>query len=767
MMTRIRLFISSLLLLLLVACGGGGGNAGSSPFVPDTPGTGTGGSTPAAESLVLTLSAGSISTSGSESVTATAIAVDVNRNTLAGVPVTISVNNNGIVTTNSKTTGTDGSLTATVGAGDDRTARIITVTATSGSLTRTADLRVQATGASSTDPSDLLLVLNSRTIANTGATTVTATVTALDAKRNVLPGVAASITVDNDGTVAPSGTSTGANGTVTGQIGIGANRTNRTMTITAAAGTLVRTITLQVVDAPTTTNPVAEDISLALSAGTLQNSGSTTVLATVTAVDRNRNALAGIPVTISVDSSAVASVSGNVTNAQGFVTANVGIGADRSNRVITVTASSGNLTRSASFSVVGATLTASFSPLVNTSTTNNEVEFRLVDSNSIPMPGQTVSITAPGLASGSGTTDANGKFLYSYAAPASPTTLIFVATAAGDTERFNVAVQNPGGGSVPPASASPTSASVTPSPSVISVNSPGSTSNQVELRALFLAANNQPVPNIRVRFDLDGNANGTDGTVSWLGGNYAYSDAAGVARGTFTPGVRSSPTNGVTIRACYDLGDFPITTCPNAVTKTLTVASEALSVNIRTNELIKEGPAKLTYIKEFVVMVVDAAGQAKPDVLITPSVDLPTYYKGFYRFLSARWRQTLTSAACQNEDINRNGVRESGEDINDNLELDPRKADVAIKMVSSAKTDANGLAIVQIEYGRNLASWVDFVITVTAAGVSGTESRATYSGLLPGLGNLPYPSTAVTDENISPAFVVSPYGSASVCTNPN
>jgi glutamyl-tRNA synthetase len=44
--------------------------------------------------------------------------------------------------------------------------------------------------------------------------------------------------------------------------------------------------------------------------------------------------------------------------------------------------------------------------------------------------------------------------------------------------------------------------------------------------------------------------NPTDGVVAWLGGDYAYSDANGVARATFTPGQRSSPTNGVTVRIC-------------------------------------------------------------------------------------------------------------------------------------------------------------------------------------------------------------------------
>jgi hypothetical protein len=197
------------------------------------------------------------------------------------------------------------------------------------------------------------------------------------------------------------------------------------------------------------------------------------------------------------------------------------------------------------------------------------------------------------------------------------------------------------------------------------------------------------------------------------------------------------------------------------------------------------------------VMVVDAAGQAKPDVLITPSVDLPAYYKGYYWFNGKFWVQELTLGTdqryawdattrswkqlagvstepmCPNEDVNRNGVREAAaytagaaapalagreEDLNWNGDLDPRKADVAIKMVGSARTDANGLAIVQIEYGKNVATWVDFVITVTASGISGTEARARYSGLVYGLGNLPASADSLTNENVPPAFVSSPYG---------
>ena len=68
------------------------------------------------------------------------------------------------------------------------------------------------------------------------------------------------------------------------------------------------------------------------------NNGTNQITATVTAVDANRNALPDIPVTVSVNNDAVATVSGPVTDDLGLVTAAVGIGADRANRTITVTA---------------------------------------------------------------------------------------------------------------------------------------------------------------------------------------------------------------------------------------------------------------------------------------------------------------------------------------------------------------------------------------------------------------------------------------------
>jgi hypothetical protein len=521
------------------------------------------------------------------------------------------------------------------------------------------------------------------------------------------------------------------------------------------------------------------------------------VVATVTAVDANRNALPGIPVTITVDSNAVAAVSSPTTNNLGVVTANIGFGSDRSYRSVLVTATSGTLTKTASFTVSGAKLTASFAPLVTAGSGVQQINYTVVDDNANAMSNQAISITSPLSGNASGTTDSAGKFAYNYTAPTSATTLTINATSAGRPLTSTVQVQA-SGSSLAPASPVPQSASLTPSPTVVSVNVAGSTANQVELRALFLGANNAPISNVRVKFSLDP-ANASDGTVAQVSSPYVYSDASGVARATFTPGQRSSPTNGVTIRGCWDTADFDVNAaCPanRQISGTLTIAAEALSVNIRTNNLISIGPSALTYIKQFVVMVVDAAGQAKSGVLITPSIDLTAYYKGIYQFgtvwslrpqlaSSENWIWDTTAQAwtrgattsqpsCPNEDVNRNGVREAGaypgagasgtplaqrgEDLNWNGDIDPRKADVSIRMVGSPTTDTSGLAVLQIEYGQNLASWVDYVITVTAAGVSGTESRATFVGSRYGIGNLPYPASAVTDEATPPAFVVSPYG---------
>jgi len=522
--------------------------------------------------------------------------------------------------------------------------------------------------------------------------------------------------------------------------------------------------------------PTASDLSLVLSQSTLSNDGTSTLTATATALNADSNTVAGIPVTIKVNNNAQATPSGTETDAKGVVTADVGIGANRSNRTVTVTAISGSLTRTASFQVIGAKLASTPLPAVVTPGAVGQVDFQLVDVNSLPMAGQDIVVNGVNGVDVSGTTVNNGSYSYKYTAPAGGGNLEIRATSGGVTTTQTVLVQS-GTGTIPPAAIAVQSASLAASPSVVPINS-GSTSNRSELRALFLGAGNASVKNVRVRFDLNGDLNSIGGSLT-SGTNVVYSDSNGVATTAYVPGSRFSPTDGLTVRACWSESDFPVGTCPKQVLATLTVISEPLSVSISTNALIEVGPSGLDYIKKYLVQVNDSSGNAKAGVQISPSIDLLRYFKGTWEVVGDKWVQKAV-ATCDNEDLNRNGVLQvyangAVEDANSTGALEPRKADVNISFVGSSSTNSDGQVVLKITYGQSLASWLQFNILVAASGVAGTEGRTSYSGVLPVL------SEAVSDPDKEPAFRRAPYGvlaspvvptsnpegqSGLLCTNP-
>ena len=143
-MTFATRILSILALLALAGCGGGGGSAGTPPFGGGGGGGGgSSGNTPVAADLVLVLSSATLPNDRSQTALATVIAVDANRNTVAGVPVQVSVDSEGTVTRSSSVTDESGLLTAEIGIGGSTANRTMTVTATSGSITRTATLEVR------------------------------------------------------------------------------------------------------------------------------------------------------------------------------------------------------------------------------------------------------------------------------------------------------------------------------------------------------------------------------------------------------------------------------------------------------------------------------------------------------------------------------------------------------------------------------------------------------------------------------------------------
>ena len=520
------------------------------------------------------------------------------------------------------------------------------------------------------------------------------------------------------------------------------------------------------------------DLILTVSAATLANTGTASVLVTATALDASRNTLASVPVTLSADGGAVLSaVTGKTTDASGTVSATLGIGGNQANRVLTVTAVSAGITKIATVQVTGAKITATSSAPVVAPSGAGSVRYKVVDGAGNPMVNQVVDVVATGFTppQANGTTDASGVFVFNFTAPSAVGNNYTVTTnVAGNSDVQTIIVQP--GTLVPTVTARILAASVSANPSVVAVNLTGSTSSQSEIRALFLGSNNQPIQNVRARFDLSGDANSIGGTFS-TGNGILYSDSNGVVTTAYSPGTRSSPTDGVTVRVCYGISDSdpnlnPLT-CAISQKVTLTVVAEPLGVTIGTDEkIIVDRNDGLVYVKKFVVSVSDAAGVAKADVNLVASVDLTNYRKGQYRVLTttsggtAWFKASPTgvfgdSAVCLNEDTNRNGVLENGEDTNNDGVLWPRKPDVTIRLLSP-KTAADGTAQLEITYAKDHGSWVDALITVSASGVSGSEGRATYF-----VSPVPVDAPSLAKTDSSPAFQFSPYGVSNSCSNPN
>ena len=503
------------------------------------------------------------------------------------------------------------------------------------------------------------------------------------------------------------------------------------------------------------------DLIVTLNSAQVPNTGSATATVSVTAIDASRNTLAGIPVTISADGDAVVTAGAATTGSNGVLTAQIGIGSNRGNRLITVTATSGAISKTATLQVVGTSVTSTLVPAVIAPSTAGQVQYHVVDQAGNPMSGQPVQIVATGLTPDqmTATTGINGDYIFSYTSPAAVGAYTVTANIGGKTDTQTVQVQTTSTVPVVPAGTAIASASVSANPSVVPVNLAGSQTNRSEIRALFLGANNLPIPNVRVRFDLNGNVNSIGGTFT-TGATTLFSDSNGIVTTAYVPSARSSPTDGVTVRVCYGKSDTDpnLVNCLTSKLVTLTVTSEPLGVTIGTNELVIVN--ELTYIKKFVISVADSAGVAKPDVNLVVSIDLPNYRKGFYTPGQTAWIKNET-AICLNEDTNRNGVLESGEDKNGDGQLWPRKPDVIISLLQS-KTRADGTAEVQLTYAKDHGSWVDALITVSASGVSGSEGRATYL-----VAPVPVDAASIKNVSQSPAYVISPYGIAASCANPN
>lgn len=556
---------------------------------------------------------------------------------------------------------------------------------------------------------------------------------------------------------------------------------------------------------PTPVNPstLVADFIIELDKTTIANSGSDKAVLTVTAVDANRAIVAGATVAVSLDANAIFSPTstGGVTGADGRFTGNITIGGDKADRTINATITINGLRKVAAVLVKGSVISMTAVPAAPTPSQQVTVNFNTVDAVGTPIGNATLTLSGTAGATGTVTTDPAGTATTTFTAPATAGSYTVIATGLGVSATAGLQVAAAGPSGVPNAVGTVSSASLSPQPTSIAPNAVGATTNRSKLSAKFVTAANAGIQNMRVTFRIVPPALGSGEAIS-TGIATVYSDVNGIAEADYISGTRSSPTNGVKVRACYKATDFVAADdCLNPgatpafawVDATLTVAGAPLSISIGDNNLLEKGLGQISYVKKFLIQVNDSAGVAVADAVVSASVDITHYGKGLVwggiypvaysptirdihndylpNPAPVGYVQSLPSSYtvgykdpttllyhsvwCVSEDWNRNGFLDAGEDINGDAVLQPRKADVIVSYVSGNRTDANGQLLVQATYPQTVGGWLAYTLRVTTS-VAGSEGEASKS----------YVTDVVQGDVLNGSFLTPPYGYGS-CRQPN
>ena len=583
-----------------------------------------------------------------------------------------------------------------------------------------------SSGSSAVASIDLLPSAN--TLPSAAGSTVTFLVTVKDASNNTVPGQTVTFRASSGNLVVPTPAVTGASGSLANvALSPGSDASLRVITVTASVGSVTKSITIPV---------VGTTVSISGPGSTLM--GSTGLAYALKAVDSAGKPIPGATLTLS-------SFLGNPIAPQSTTTDVAGAASVSYTATVagTDTLTVSGLGASASTSVTVSNEDFAFTaPAVATnmpvSTPNAvTVRYRL---NGVGVAGQLVNFSATRgtISPASAVTDANGFATVSItSSTAGPVTI----SAQLGTARATLAAAF--------VATTPATLYLQANPSAVFPNASGSV-NQSALSATVRDAVGNPVAGQVVNFTAL-----TDPSNGFITPGSTTTDASGIAVAQFVPGALSTPANGVVLKATVQGTGI-------SSTASLTVSGSALFISIGlSNDLTVVD--RNTYAKSFSVYVTDVNGAPVGNKAVTLSVYPPIYRKGRLVYDSvfsnpAQWVYSNTSPTqCANEDVNRNGILDSGEDTNGNGLLTPGLP--VLLSPAALTTDANGYATFLLNYGKNYAVWLDTQITARTS-VGGTESSKTIAYALEML-------AADALSSSSPANVVSPFGTATLCTNPN
>ena len=582
-------------------------------------------------------------------------------------------------------------------------------------------------GTNPTPPATLEVFSSATTLSSAATSSVTFTVVAKDASNHAIPNqtVTFSATSGNLAGALPAPHTGAAGEAITGvSLSPGADPTNRGITVTVNAGGISKTITIPVVG---TKLSVTGDSSILLAGVTSYTVKATdsadrpvpgAVLTVSSSLGNNLN-----PSTVTTDSQGAATFI-YTANRSGLDTLTVtGLGATA---LTSVSVSADDFQFESPASGTSVIVGASQTVTVRFLTGGVGVSGRAV----------TFSTTRGTVAPISTTTDANGRASAVVSSTTSGPASVIAQVASAQTTLPLTFVAT-----------MPATLVLQANPGTVAPNT-GSTTviNQSTLQAIVRDGSGNPVSGRVVNFSAT--ADGSNGTISPGSGT---TDSNGTVAVQFIPGGLTTAAGGVKILA---------TVQGTAIsgTASLTVSGQALFISIASGNTI-ENLNETTYKKEFSVYVTDASGAPASNRVVNLSVIPDFYGKGTLSFFDGRdiWDYSTVPVFCANEDTDKNGILNAGEDINSDGRLWPGLPIVVSP--ASVTTSSNGFATFYLQYGENFVPWLDTTITARAS-VGGTESVQNQRYFLQGV------ASDFTNEN-PPAGATSPFGTGTACSSPN
>ena len=573
------------------------------------------------------------------------------------------------------------------------------------------------------DISSLSVLTSSPNIPSDGALPATITALVQDVNNNVVEGVTVIFSADSGG-LAVTEPVTNNSGVASAELTTAGDPANRTITITAQAGSLTSTIAVDVTGtqlaisgAPSLVQGAMETYTIVLT----DAGGNGIANQTVDVTSANGNSLASTTLTTGVGGEAQVELTADNAGDDMLTASALGLDATQeisvSNDSFTVSSTNSEVNLNVDETVTVEWISggvAQANQPINFSTTRGTI-----------LQAQPVMTNVNGRASVTvNSTNAGPGIITATAAvpdgPAASLEIEFIATIADSME-------------------------LQANPFTLAPN------EQSAITSIVRDPNNNLVKGKLVDFVLDDVTGGALSVAS------AFTDSQGRAQTFYTASTTTSASDGVIITALVQ--DTPAVTDSVA----LTVAQRELFMSLGTGNEIFE-PNSAQYRKEYVVQVTDAEGNGVEGVDVQVSILSNLYGKGRYVLgLTGPW-QLDVRITCVDEDINnRNGVLDPGEDQNNSGNIEAGNIATATAQVGgggSLITDVNGFGLIDVLYPQEFANWVNVTLETKTA-VQGTEFAQT------SVFWLPIAASDVNNRDSSPPGNPSPFGVAATCASLN